>query len=105
MFSQEEIQFKMGKTEYPQLDVIRTAIDPYFRLFSTVRKWQISEKKWMDGSFLELNSEKVEAEVEEYSREIFKIKKQFTNLVKKKKMELANKVMEKRKAKGRRQWS
>jgi dynein heavy chain len=99
-FFQEEAQFRMAKTEYPQLDAIKTAVDPYYRLFTTVRKWQISEKKWMDGSFLDLNSEKVEAETEEYSREIFKIKKQFTNLVKKKKLELANKVMEKRKARG-----
>jgi len=99
--NQEENQFRMAKTEYPQLDLIRNAVDPYFRLFTTVRKWQISEKKWMDGSFLDLNSEKVEGEVEEYSREIFKIKKTFTNLVKKKKLELANRVMERRKARGK----
>ncbi|CAF3483983.1 unnamed protein product [Rotaria sp. Silwood1] len=99
--NQEEAQFRMAKTDYPQLDAIKTAVDPYYRLFTTVRKWQIAEKKWMDGSFLDLNSEKVEAEVEEYLREIFKIKKQFTNLVKKKKLELANKVMEKRKARGK----
>ena len=64
---------------------IKTAVDPYYRLFTTVRKWQVAEKKWTDGSFLDLNSEKVENEVEEHFREIFKIKKQFTNLVKKKK--------------------
>ncbi len=91
----------MPKTDYPQLDAIKTAVDPFYRLFTTVRKWQIAEKKWMDGSFLDLNSEKVEGEVEEYFRELFKIKKTFTNLVKKKKLELANKVMEKRKARGR----
>ncbi|CAF3634232.1 unnamed protein product [Rotaria socialis] len=99
--NQEENQFRMAKTEYPQLEAIKTAVDPYFRLFTTVRKWQVAEKKWMDGAFLELNSEKVEGEVEEYLREIFKIKKQFTNLVKKKKLELANKVMERRKARGK----
>jgi len=98
--NQEETQFRMGKSEYPQLEAIKTAVDPFFRLFTTVRKWQVAEKKWMDGSFLDLNSEKVEAEVEEYFREIFKIKKQFTSLVKKKKLELANRVMEKRKARG-----
>ena len=97
---QEEIQFRMPRSEYPQLELIKIAVDPFYRLFTTVRKWQISEKKWMDGSFLDLNSEKVEAEVEEYSRELFKIRKQFTNLVKKKKLELANRVMEKRKARG-----
>ncbi|CAF3418967.1 unnamed protein product [Rotaria socialis] len=99
--NQEENQFRMAKTEYPQLEAIKTAVDPYFRLFTTVRKWQVAEKKWMDGAFLDLNSEKVEGEVEEYLREIFKIKKQFTNLVKKKKLELANKVMERRKARGK----
>jgi hypothetical protein len=98
---QEEAQFRLPKSEYPQLDVIKTAVDPYYRLFTTVRKWQITEKKWMDGSFLDLNSEKVETEVDEFSREVFKIKKQFTNLVKKKKLDLANRVMEKRKAKGK----
>ena len=91
----------MPVTEYPALDIIKTAVDPYSRLFNTVRRWQIAEKKWMDGSFVDLNSEKVETEVDEYFRDIFKIRKDFTNLVKKKKMELANRVMEKRKARGK----
>jgi hypothetical protein len=101
VFFKEEKQFRMQRTEYPLLDIIKTAVDPYYRLFTTVRKWQVANKKWMHGSFLDLNSEKVEGEVDEYCREMLKIKKQFTNLVKKKKLDLANRVMEKRKARGK----
>lgn len=57
--------------------------------------------RWTDGSFTDLNSEFVEAECEEYWREIYKINKQFTNSVKKKKLELQAKLMEKRKSKSK----
>ena len=33
------------------------------KLFSTVLKWQRAEKKWMDGDFMELEPELIEAEV------------------------------------------
>ena len=55
--------FKWEVTTYPETEAIQTAIEPYQRLFSTVVKWQRAEKKWMDGAFLELDSEAVEAEV------------------------------------------
>ena len=35
-------------------------IEPYARLFGTVLKWQKAEKKWTDGSFIELNAEQIE---------------------------------------------
>ncbi len=31
--------------------------------------------RWMDGSFLELDAESIEAEVDEYWRELYKIQK------------------------------
>ena len=37
----------------------------------------------MDGSFLDLDAEVIEAEVDEYWREIYKIQKQFNNKLKK----------------------
>ena len=46
-------------------------------------KWQRAEKKWMDGSFLDLDAEVIEAVVDEYWREIYKIQKQFNNKLKK----------------------
>lgn len=50
---------------------------------------------------MELNSEVVEAECEEFSREIYKIQKQFTNFVKKRKLELQNRLGEKKKSKSK----
>lgn len=60
---QEEDLFKWEQTTYPDVDYINVAIEPYQKLFSAVVKWQRSEKKWMDGAFLELDAETTEAEV------------------------------------------
>lgn len=57
--------------------------------------------RWTDGSFTDLNSETVEGECEEFWREIYKIQKQFNNLIKKRKLELQTKLSEKRKSKSR----
>jgi hypothetical protein len=43
-------------------------IDPYARLFNTVLKWQKAEKKWTDGSFLELNAAQIETDINAFSR-------------------------------------
>lgn len=97
----EEVQFKMQRSEYPQLDVIKVNLDPFSRLFNTVLKWQRSEKKWTDGSFTDLNSEVVEGECEEYWREIYKIQKQFNTIIKKRKLELQTRLGEKKKSKSK----
>lgn len=55
----------------------------------------------MDGSFTDLNSEVVEGECEEFWREIYKIQKQFNNLIKKRKLELQTKLSEKKKSKSK----
>ncbi len=89
----------MNKTEFPIVDTIKNNLDPYSRLFRTVLNWQRNEKKWMDGSFTDLNSEVVEAECEEFARDIYKIQKQFNNQIKKRKLELQTKVSEKKKTK------
>ena len=38
-------------------------MDPFQRLFSTILRWQKTEKRIMDGTFLELNAEKTQSEV------------------------------------------
>ena len=43
-------------------------IEPYARLFTTVLKWQKAEKKWTDGSFLELNAVQIESDINAFSR-------------------------------------
>ncbi|XP_071083415.1 dynein axonemal heavy chain 12-like isoform X1 [Haliotis cracherodii] len=85
--NKEEVLFKYPVTTYPDVDEISSSLDPFQRLFNVVLKWQRAEKRWMDGAFLELNSEAVEGEVDEYWRETYKIQKVFNQKVKKMQME------------------
>ncbi|XP_012658003.1 dynein heavy chain 12, axonemal [Otolemur garnettii] len=89
--NKEEELFKWELTKYPELDKLKVNIEPYQKFFNFVLKWQRSEKRWMDGGFLDLNGESMEADVEEFSREIFKTLKFFQTKQKKE-------LQEKRKA-------
>ena len=75
--NKEEGLYKFGLSNFPEVDEINTAVDPFYRLFSVVFKWQRAEKKWIDGSFTDLNAEFIESEVDDYWRELYKIQKIF----------------------------
>uniref|UniRef100_A0A671QGA3 Dynein heavy chain linker domain-containing protein n=1 Tax=Sinocyclocheilus anshuiensis TaxID=1608454 RepID=A0A671QGA3_9TELE len=75
--NKEEALYKWDQTSYPEVEVIKESIEPYQKLFNLVLKWQRTRKRWMDGSFLDLNGESIELEVEEYFREIYKMQKFF----------------------------
>ncbi|KAF4024010.1 hypothetical protein G4228_015792 [Cervus hanglu yarkandensis] len=93
--NKEEELFKWELTKYPELDKLKVNIEPYQKFFNLVLKWQRTEKRWMDGGFLDLNGEAMETDVEEFSREIFKTLKFFQTKQKKE-------LQEKRKAAKRR---
>ncbi len=61
--NKEEELFQWTPTTYPQLETIQTSLEPYQKLFTSIFKWQRTEKKFMDGAFLELNAEDTQAEV------------------------------------------
>lgn len=94
--NKEEALFKYPISVYPDVDEITTSLDPFLRLFNVVLKWQRAEKKWMDGMFLELNSEAIEGEVDEYTRELYKIQKIFNQKVKKLQIEKEERDREKK---------
>lgn len=79
---QEEELFKWTPTTYPELEVLSHSLEPYQRLFTTILRWQKTEKRLMDGALLELNAEDTEAEVEEFWRDIYKLFKLFTTKAK-----------------------
>ncbi|XP_021325607.1 dynein axonemal heavy chain 12 isoform X2 [Danio rerio] len=81
--NKEEALYQWEKTSYPEVEVIKESIEPYQKLFTLVLKWQRTRKKWMDGSFLDLNGESIELEVEEYVREMYKMLKFFQQKQKK----------------------
>ncbi|KAM9098063.1 dynein heavy chain 12, axonemal isoform X1 [Sarcophilus harrisii] len=93
--NKEEELFKWELTKYPELDKLKVSIEPYQKFFSFILKWQRTEKRWMDGGFLDLNGESMETDVDEFFREVYKSLR-FFQLKQKKE------AQEKRKAKGRR---
>ncbi|KAK6177269.1 hypothetical protein SNE40_015399 [Patella caerulea] len=101
--NKEETLFKYPVTTYPDIEEISTSLDPFNRLFNVVLKWQKAEKKWMDGAFLDLNSEAIEGEVDEYWRELYKIQKIFNQKVKKMQMEKEERDRDKKKRKRHRE--
>ncbi|KAK1801742.1 hypothetical protein P4O66_022373 [Electrophorus voltai] len=81
--NKEEALYKWDQTAYPEVEVIRENTEPYQKLFGLVLKWQRTERRWMDGSFLDLNGESMEVEVDEFYREIYKMLKLFQQKEKK----------------------
>ncbi|XP_053325574.1 dynein axonemal heavy chain 12 [Spea bombifrons] len=81
--NKEEALYKWDLTSYPELDFLKVNIEPYQKIFGLIYKWQRTEKRWMDGAFLDLNGESMEAEVDEFFREVYKMMKLFQQKQKK----------------------
>ncbi|KAJ6668326.1 hypothetical protein lerEdw1_015703 [Lerista edwardsae] len=85
--NKEEKLFNWELTEYPELEELKVQIEPYQKLFMFILKWQRTEKRWMDGAFLDLNGESMEAEVDEFFREVYKTLRFFQQKQKKAEIE------------------
>ncbi|XP_053147136.1 dynein axonemal heavy chain 12 isoform X3 [Hemicordylus capensis] len=85
--NKEEKLFNWELTEYPELETLKVNIEPFQKLFVFILKWQRTEKRWMDGAFLDLNGESMEAEVDEFFREIYKTLRFFQQKQKKAEIE------------------
>ncbi|KAH9490581.1 Dynein heavy chain 12, axonemal [Bulinus truncatus] len=83
----EESLYRFPPMEYPDFDLITAALEPFYKFFNTVLKWQRCEKRCMDGDFLDQNVEAITSEVEEYGREFFKAQKIFALRLKKMQMD------------------
>uniref|UniRef100_A0A3Q4BIM9 Dynein axonemal heavy chain 12 n=1 Tax=Mola mola TaxID=94237 RepID=A0A3Q4BIM9_MOLML len=77
IINKEEDFYKLEETSYPEFDIIKDSADLYQRLFELVLNWQQTETRWMDGCFTELDGEKIEAQVDEFFRDSFKMLKFF----------------------------
>ncbi|KAM6256904.1 dynein axonemal heavy chain 12 [Porphyrio hochstetteri] len=77
LINKEETLLEWKLSDFPLLNNLKVKIEPYQKLFYLILKWQRTEKRWMDGMFLELNGENMEAEVDEFFREIYKMSRFF----------------------------
>ncbi|XP_029975539.1 dynein heavy chain 12, axonemal [Salarias fasciatus] len=75
--NKEEEFYQWDLTTFPQAEVIKDSIEPYQKLFGLIQNWQRTESRWLDGSFQDLDGESLEAKVDEFFREIFKMVKFF----------------------------
>ncbi|NXU72284.1 DYH7 protein, partial [Oreotrochilus melanogaster] len=98
LINEEETLLKWQLSDFPLLSNLKVDIEPYQKVFHLIFKWQRTEKRWMDGAFLELNGESMEAEVDEFFREIYKASKVFPQ--KQKKMDQKSKKTPKSKTAG-----
>eukprot|EP00118_Oscarella_pearsei_P019988 m.215265 g.215265 ORF g.215265 m.215265 type:complete len:3605 (+) comp39831_c0_seq13:113-10927(+) len=89
--NKEEELFGMELSSFPEIEQIQKQTEPYQKLFTITYKWQKADKKWMDGGFTDLDAEQIEAEVDEFWREFYKIFKVFQQQQKAKEKERAPK--------------
>uniref|UniRef100_A0A3P9JWU7 Dynein heavy chain linker domain-containing protein n=1 Tax=Oryzias latipes TaxID=8090 RepID=A0A3P9JWU7_ORYLA len=75
--NKEEAFYKWEITCYPEVKAMKEQMEPYQKVFECILKWQHTESRWMDGSFLDLNGETMETQVDEFYREIYKMLKFF----------------------------
>uniref|UniRef100_A0A8C9MJV0 Dynein axonemal heavy chain 12 n=1 Tax=Serinus canaria TaxID=9135 RepID=A0A8C9MJV0_SERCA len=81
--NKEEILLEWKPSEFPLLNNLRAEIEPYLKLFNVILKWQRTERRWMDGTFLELDGESMETEIDEFYREMYKLLRLFQQKQKK----------------------
>ncbi|NXE11184.1 DYH7 protein, partial [Lophotis ruficrista] len=81
--NKEETLLDQSLSDFPLLNILKAEIEPYQKLFNLVLKWQRTEKRWMDGTFLELCGETMEAEVDDFFREMYKMSRLFQQKQKK----------------------
>eukprot|EP00953_Heterococcus_sp_UTEX-ZZ885_P023100 12722-Heterococcus_DN1.PRE.1 len=64
LFNAREALFGREITDYDCLARVRKALEPYANLWTTARDWAKLSNEWRTGSFLAIDAEKLEADVE-----------------------------------------
>ncbi|XP_069721684.1 dynein axonemal heavy chain 12 [Phaenicophaeus curvirostris] len=83
LINKEEALLEWKLSDFPLFNKLKVKIEPYQKLFNLMLKWQRTEKRWMDGTFLELDGESMEAEIDEFFREMYKLSRLFQQKQKK----------------------
>ncbi|KAG0598749.1 hypothetical protein M758_12G097900 [Ceratodon purpureus] len=73
----EELMFGMPLTKFPQIQVLTSAIVPFFQLWTIADAFKVNEEHWMTAKLNTLDSEKIENEVMNWFRVVFKLVRSF----------------------------
>ncbi|KAL7881400.1 hypothetical protein AOLI_G00082480 [Acnodon oligacanthus] len=76
-FNSEEEAFGWPISQYPQRKKVQDQLLPYLRLYQTASEFQAQHKQWLHGPLASVNPDKVEGEVSNFWRTLYKLEKSF----------------------------
>ncbi|VEL37824.1 unnamed protein product [Protopolystoma xenopodis] len=79
-FNQEEETFKWETTSYPLRAEVQSTLKPFLKLYETTVEFNTKYKSWMEGSMDKVEPDKVEIDVGNYYRSLYKLEKTFEAL-------------------------
>ncbi|XP_030830748.1 dynein heavy chain 7, axonemal isoform X1 [Strongylocentrotus purpuratus] len=92
-FNMEEESFGWQTSAYPQKNTVAGTLAPYLKLYETTVEFNTKHKGWMEGAFSDVDPEKVDEDIGNYWRTLYKLEKQFSDVPTAKK--IAEKVKDK----------
>ncbi|XP_025109931.1 dynein heavy chain 3, axonemal-like isoform X5 [Pomacea canaliculata] len=75
----EEVLLEREETLFPQISAIIASKEPHEKLWNTAWEFYKKNELWMNGPFNQLNSEKIEQEVGDMWRTVYKLCKAFVD--------------------------
>ncbi|BFI29560.1 dynein axonemal heavy chain [Marchantia polymorpha subsp. ruderalis] len=81
LINTEEGYFGMPPSRFPQIQTLTTALEPYLKLWGIAHSFKTNEEEWMIAWLNTLDTEKIEGEVMTWWRTVFKLVKQFTDVL------------------------
>lgn len=78
----EEEAFGWPVSQYPVRKKVQDQLLPYLRLYQTATEFQAEHQQWLNGPLTSINPDKVEGDVSNYSRSLYKLEKSFQDLPK-----------------------
>ncbi|XP_015226728.1 PREDICTED: dynein heavy chain 7, axonemal [Cyprinodon variegatus] len=77
-FNLEEEAFGWPVSQYPQWTQIQERLTPFLRLYETASDFLRSHEQWLHGPLSAVNPDKVEADIENHWRTLYKLEKSFS---------------------------
>ncbi|XP_033628553.1 dynein heavy chain 7, axonemal-like isoform X2 [Asterias rubens] len=79
-FNLEEEAFGWQTSAYPMRNTITSTLQPYHKLYETTVEFNTKHKQWMDGAMHEVDPDKVDGDVGNYWRTLYKLEKTFGDI-------------------------